>query len=165
MTRWVERAAATILLDTIQRTMGTNMKEWPGPNEAPDLDAPPKRRASPEAAIQVRVMKLLRERAYPNVFYFAIPNGGLRSITEAGRFRAQGVTAGVPDICIIKDGKVGFLELKAPKGKLSSAQKAVMLKLRAAGAVCETAYGFDEAKNILTLWLVIRPDLALGIPL
>lgn len=29
-----------------------------------------------------------------------IPNGGTRSKSEAGRFRAEGVKAGVPDICL-----------------------------------------------------------------
>ena len=31
---------------------------------------------------------------------FHIPNGGKRSKAEAGRFRAEGVKSGVPDICL-----------------------------------------------------------------
>ena len=50
---------------------------------------------------------------------FHIPNGGSRHKAEAGRFRAMGVKAGVPDLClpVPRGGKHGlFVEMKRTKG-------------------------------------------------
>lgn len=115
-----------------------------------------KRRASPEASIQVAVIRILRSRAKPNVFAFAIPNGGKRSITEASRMKAQGVTAGVPDLCIVMGGRAHFLELKALKGRVSPDQKTVMRKLEEAGAICAVSNSVELACEILHDWGVLK---------
>jgi hypothetical protein len=50
---------------------------------------------------------------------FAIPNGGARHKAIAGKLRAEGVRAGVPDICLpVPRGEYHglFIELKRPKG-------------------------------------------------
>ena len=39
-------------------------------------------------------------QTFPGVRIFAVPNGGLRSAREGARLRAEGVSAGVPDLCI-----------------------------------------------------------------
>lgn len=39
-------------------------------------------------------------RTYPAVWIFAIPNGDARSRSAAGRLKAEGVSAGVPDLYI-----------------------------------------------------------------
>lgn len=39
-------------------------------------------------------------RAYPGVRIFAIPNGDLRSKSQGARLKAQGVSAGVPDLYV-----------------------------------------------------------------
>jgi hypothetical protein len=62
------------------------------------------------------------------VCYWAVPNGGNRSKREAGRLKAEGVKAGVPDITVINDGMYYGLEVKkpstsTPKGYLSKVQK------------------------------------------
>jgi len=86
------------------------------------------------------------------------PNGGGRSRAEAGRFKAEGVLAGVPDIQILYRERVLFLELKTDAGRLSAAQCAMHDRLRGAGAIVETAYGLDAALRILTAWGVLKPD-------
>ena len=51
---------------------------------------------------------------------YHIPNGGTRSKSEAGRFRAEGVKAGVPDIClpVARGGYHGmYIEMKRRKGQ------------------------------------------------
>ena len=56
---------------------------------------------------------------------FAVPNGGLRSKTEAARLKAAGVKAGVPDImlAVARCGFHGlFIEMKVGKNKTSAAQ-------------------------------------------
>jgi hypothetical protein len=56
---------------------------------------------------------------------FAIPNGGERNIIVASKLRAEGVKAGVSDICIpVRRLYAGFyLEMKKPGGKESKEQK------------------------------------------
>lgn len=86
-----------------------------------------------------------------------IPNGGKRSKSEAARFKAQGVKAGVPDICLpcARGGYHGlYIELKRTKGgKLSAAQKEWIDALRGQDYKAVVCYGFDEAKGIITEYL------------
>jgi hypothetical protein len=120
------------------------------------LRQPRQPRRHTEANLQTVLIQHIRTRARRDIFAFAIPNGGLRSSTEAMRFKAQGVVAGVPDLCIIVDGRAHFLELKAPGGRLSDVQRFVMRKLDEAGAVTATAVGIDEALATLDQWGVFR---------
>lgn len=80
-------------------------------------------RQRPEEALQMAVMTAIGRLA-PNVYAFAIPNGGLRSKLEAIRFKAMGVKRGIPDLALIlSDGSTAYVELKAGKGKLRPEQK------------------------------------------
>jgi len=60
-------------------------------------------------------------KAFPGVLIYAIPNGGKRGKREAMKLKAEGVTAGVPDLHIPEWGL--WLEMKTPKGRLSADQK------------------------------------------
>jgi hypothetical protein len=88
-------------------------------------------------------------------FYFAVPNGGKRSKSEAGKFRAEGVKSGIPDICLIMSGFAYFLEVKrpkngkTPKGRLTENQKNMIDKLNENG--CETAVVYSVADVISQL--------------
>lgn len=53
---------------------------------------------------------------------FAVPNGGRRDQIEAGRMKATGTLAGIPDLLLIWEGKVIGLEFKTDRGRLSDAQ-------------------------------------------
>lgn len=87
--------------------------------------APPKKkRKYPEYQIQVTLASLLRTH-YPDLLWFAIPNGGKRSLRDAKRFKAMGVRAGVLDIFVSEPTPIHpglYVEMKAPKGKLSEEQ-------------------------------------------
>ena len=68
------------------------------------------------------------------ICYWAVPNGGKRSKSEAGRLKAEGVKSGVPDLCLIYDGMYYGLEVKkpatsTPKGYLSKNQKILADKI------------------------------------
>lgn len=82
------------------------------------------RRRRPEDDLQRACVELLTlYRNQGKLRFFAVPNGGLRSKTEASIMKGLGVMAGVPDLLILgKNGRVGFTELKAPKGRASDAQ-------------------------------------------
>jgi VRR-NUC domain len=95
-------------------------------------------------------------RAAPNVFMFAVPNGGYRRPIEAAIMKGLGVRAGVPDTCWIKNGRAYFLEIKAPGGRLSEAQEQTLIALRASGALATHAHGLDEALRILEGWQLLR---------
>lgn len=86
-----------------------------------------------------------------------IPNGGKRSKSEAARFKAQGVKAGVPDICLpcARGGYHGlYIELKRTKGgKLSATQKEWIDALRGQGYKAVVCCGFDEAKEMIIEYL------------
>lgn len=53
-------------------------------------------------------------KTYPSVRIFAIPNGGARSPSVAGRLKAEGVSKGVPDL-YIPAWRV-WVEMKRQKG-------------------------------------------------
>lgn len=66
--------------------------------------------------------------------------------------KGLGVTAGVPDICVVKGGMALFLELKAEGGKVSPTQAAVHTKIWDAGASVVVATGLDAALEQLERW-------------
>lgn len=88
--------------------------------------------------------------AYPGVLIFAIPNGGLRNKVTAARLKAEGARAGVPDL-FVPEWRL-FIEMKKTKaegGRLSQAQREMVVALRKAGYETAVCYGLDEAKHFV----------------
>ena len=87
---------------------------------------------------------------------YHVPNGGSRKKAEAGRFRAEGVKAGVPDLClpVARNGKHGlYVEMKWGKNKTTGEQDWWLEQLRQQGyetAVCWTA---EEAMDTIAGYL------------
>lgn len=88
---------------------------------------------------------------------YHIPNGGSRSKSEAGRFRAEGVKAGVPDIClpVAQGGYHGlYIELKRVKGgRVSTAQQGWIAALRDQGYYACVCKGWDDAAHVIKKYL------------
>ena len=88
---------------------------------------------------------------------YHIPNGGSRSKSEAGRFRAEGVKAGVPDIClpVARGGYHGlYIELKRVKGgRVSTAQQGWIAALRDQGYCACVCKGWDDAAHVIKAYL------------
>src|SRR6266567_4314279 len=114
------------------------------------------RHRRPESQVQHAVFQHLAVRAATGTFVFHCPNGGWRSKVEAGIMKSLGVMPGVPDVIAIRKGEIFALELKAPGGRLSSAQTDCHGRLRAAGAKVATAVGIDEAVAVLEEWRILR---------
>ena len=100
----------------------------------------------------------IMERTSPELkLLFHVPNGGLRSKTEAVRFKRAGVKPGVPDIClpVARKGYHGlYIELKRRKGgTLSESQKEWMDDLLSHGYLAVRCNGADEAISILEEYL------------
>lgn len=115
-----------------------------------------RRRAQPEAAIQKAIVQHLKLRAAPGVFYFSIPNGGWRSPVEAAIMKSTGTRPGVPDLCLVHEGKAYFLELKSETGRVSEHQLKAIDDINEAGGFACVAYGLDAALQILTMWGLLR---------
>lgn len=99
--------------------------------------------------------------AHPELaLLFHIPNGGSRGKAEAGRFRAMGVKAGVPDLFlpVPRGGPLPrhglFIELKRTKGgRVSTEQAAWITDLRARGYAAEVCHGWEEASRLILRYL------------
>lgn len=93
-------------------------------------------------------------RTYPNVLIFHIPNGGKRGKTEAARFKATGVVAGVPDL-YIPEWKI-WIEMKAKGGgRVSEYQEFIHEYLTAIGDRVIVGKGYEEAKDKLQRLLAL----------
>lgn len=80
--------------------------------------------------------------------HYAIPNGGSRSRIEAARLKAEGVSAGVPDLCIpVARGKAHgmYIEMKYGKNTTTAEQKEWISYLVMAGYACAVCYSADAA--------------------
>lgn len=88
---------------------------------------------------------------------FAIPNGGLRSKATAGKLKAEGVKAGVPDLFlpVVKHGSLGilyyglFMELKIGRNVPTGEQEAWLRLLREQGYY--TCWIYDDPYSAIDL--------------
>jgi hypothetical protein len=78
-----------------------------------------------EADIQIACNQYLEYLAKTyNFRHFHVPNEGKRSIHYHAKMKKMGLKSGCPDIIVeYPPGKILYIELKAPKGRLSDTQK------------------------------------------
>src|SRR5262245_8907913 len=84
---------------------------------------------------------------------FAIPNGGKRSKAVAGKLKAEGVKAGVPDIClpVARRGYHGlFIELKAEGGQVTELQELFIERVSEQDYFAKVCVGAQNAIATLT---------------
>lgn len=99
-----------------------------------------------EHDLQVSIMAEVNLRANLDPTWgllFAIPNGGHRSKAVAGKLKAEGVKAGVLDLClpVARRGYHGmFIELKVGANKLTASQRQWYEQLRAQGYYCTVVW-------------------------
>lgn len=87
---------------------------------------------------------------------FAIPNGGQRNIIVAAKLKAEGVRAGVPDICLpVARGGFNslYIELKAVKGRMQPNQIEWQTALNEAGNLAVTCHGWVAARETILSYL------------
>jgi hypothetical protein len=112
-----------------------------------------KRRGTPEADLQRAVVQTLHV-ALPRT---AIIHHCANEVTEAGPRGAKrqailvgmGVHAGFADLMVLCDGRVLFLELKAPKGRLRPTQEAFRDAVLAQGFGWALVRSLDDALGAL----------------
>lgn len=114
----------------------------------------------PEQAIHQAVVAHLNMRAEPKVFFWHTPNEGKRGWVNAAHLKAMGMTAGVPDLLILKGGALYALELKAPSRHLTPSQRLVMNRMEECGAQVAVAHSVDEALVTLEFWGILKRSVA-----
>ena len=87
---------------------------------------------------------------------FAIPNGGHRSKATAGKLKAEGVKAGVPDICLpVARGEYHglWIEMKAGKNRPTQGQAAWHVHLSAEGYRVAVCWSWEAARDLIEEYL------------
>jgi len=106
--------------------------------------------------------RAFRYEVAPLKWLYAIHNQGHGDAIRGGKAKAEGVKAGVPDMCLPypTGGYAGlYLELKLEKyrntkgGGRSQKQDDWIAYLRSVGYCVDTAYGWREAVTIITKYL------------
>lgn len=121
-----------------------------------------------EEKLQVSCIDFVRKTC-PNVLCFMIPNGaylgsGSARFAYIAKMKRMGLTNGIPDLCLIWNDNILFIELKAGNNKPSDSQKIVMDKIKSFGFPCETIYTFEEFVQILGDYGIIGGKMKLYNP-
>lgn len=88
-----------------------------------------------------------------------IPNGGTRDAVEGKHLKAQGVKAGVPDLCLpVARGQYHglYIEMKTETGKTSDAQEWWGEFLLEQGYFWEVCRGWESAVRVLEWYLSLK---------
>lgn len=117
---------------------------------------------------QIKVIQYLEmlKRKGKILFYYAIPNGGSRNPIEAKNMKAEGVRAGVSDICIITLDIILYIEMKKRAKILKSGKKStagikvselqkefIETVTKNPNIKANVCYGFDEAVKFLNEYI------------
>lgn len=101
-----------------------------------------------EKAIQTDTLAHWRVLGRPNTLVAAIPN--------SRAFGQPGLTKGLPDLLVLGGNiGVGFIELKAGKGRLSPAQEIFRHFAISNGLNYAVTYGRDEPIRTLEAWGIV----------
>lgn len=87
---------------------------------------------------------------------FAIPNGGHRNKATAARLKAEGVKAGVPDICLpVARGEYHglWIEMKAGRNKPTPPQVQWHMRLSQQGHRVAVCWGWEAARDVIEEYL------------
>lgn len=96
-------------------------------------------------------------KTWPGVRIFAIPNGGFRSVSTAGRLKVEGVSPGVPDL-FIPEWPL-WVEMKRTKGGvLSTDQKDWIAYLESVGYCVRVCKGAEDAKHQISTFFNSQKD-------
>jgi hypothetical protein len=90
---------------------------------------------------------------------WSVPNGGSRNMIEAVNLKRSGVLSGVPDLQLSVNGKVYFIELKAPNGTTSELQKQMHEALLAQGFDIYILRSFNKFVSVINT--ILSEDAAM----
>ena len=90
---------------------------------------------------------------YPKLLIFHVPNERKQSVIQGARLKSIGATAGIPDLVIVGMDNIFFVELKAPKGKLTDSQKTIHANLLSLGHMVYTCFSLHDFTEVCELEL------------
>ena len=109
-------------------------------------------RRQPEEELQQALADFLR-MAHPRLLWWHTVNEGRNSVAWNVKQARAGKLAGVPDLTFVfASGRAGFIELKAAKGRLSTAQRAFRDAAVARGAYWALCRSVASVQATLSLW-------------
>lgn len=110
-----------------------------------------------EHSIQKSLVEYLTINCRPDVFFFSVPNGGLRHPSVAAKMKLEGLKPGVADLCfMLPGGRVAFLEMKNAIGRLSDHQLGFKAICERLGHPWAMARSVEEAIAHLATWNVLK---------
>ena len=110
-----------------------------------------------EHKLQTAFMDYLTIKGRRDLFWFAVPNAGLRSLRVGAMMKAEGLRPGVADICfMLPGGKAAFLEMKTESGRLSPHQEGFRHRCEMLGHPYFVARSLDEAIEVARKLGVLR---------
>lgn len=102
------------------------------------------------------------EKAITDYLRLALPTDAVAFHVAQGRFKLSpheigilkraGWVAGIPDRCIIWQGRAHFLEAKGSRGSVSLSQTKMMARLQVAGAKVAVVRSVDDVERALIEW-------------
>jgi len=107
-----------------------------------------------ESAIHQHVISYLRVALPPGSLFWSTPNESRRSLANASRLKAQGMTAGVGDISLLiaPNGAYYELEVKSAIGRQTPRQMERQNLVREAGGRYAVVRSIEETHNQLVAW-------------
>lgn len=100
----------------------------------------------PEAKIQAAIVQLLQLHG---IYRHSVPNERLSSPQAMGRLISMGLRPGVADLVVWWPSGIGYLEVKAPKGRQSEKQKAFQKRCEEYGVPYDLAYSVDDVVRLI----------------
>ena len=94
---------------------------------------------------------------------YAVPNAGKRGRKARSAMLDEGLSAGVPDVCLpCPAGGFGalYIEMKYGRNKPTENQRAWIQFLRALGNRVEVCYSYEAARAVVCDYLNIEPETA-----
>ena len=103
---------------------------------------------------------------YPELdLMYHVPNEGKRSAAMGARLKAEGLKAGVPDVCLptAHGGYIGlYIEMKVKPNKPTEQQKQWLRDLRGTGHFTAVCYTWEEAKDLIEEYIRLPLTISKG---
>ena len=110
-----------------------------------------------EHRLQVQVLQYLTIKGRRDIYWFAVPNAGRRSMQTGQAMKAEGLRAGIADLCFLfPGGYCAWLEMKTLHGTQSDHQKGFQAICDRLGHRYAIAKTFDQAIEVLRGWEALR---------
>lgn len=104
-----------------------------------------------ESILQQQICEYL---SIKGVFYFSVPNEHY-NISHAQRMtlKKMGLLPGMPDLAILANGSIYFLEVKTESGRVSEQQKNIHNVLTSMGYIVEVVRSVEDVQRFVKIYL------------